>query len=157
MRGVTVSAIRHSRRRKVRGVTMIEALVALFIMSIGLLGVAGLQATSIAAGHASALRSLAVFHSAEIAERIRANRTAVGSYAGTGAVHGCTGAKLCSDIEMAEEDLMMWKDSLSVSFANMQPLGTIVVDTTINPATVIVTIKWQERGQDLDYQVNLRI
>ncbi|MEM7206600.1 MAG: type IV pilus modification protein PilV [Pseudomonadota bacterium] len=154
-----------SRPRASRGITLIEALIALFIMSIGLLGVAGLQATSIAAGHASGQRSLAVFLNAEIGERIRANRSAIAIYdtATTApADNGCAdtatlAANVCTDAQMAQEDLLEWQSALGVAFSGMTPVGTITVNQATTPATVTVSVTWIERGDNMAYTSILRI
>ena len=151
-----------------RGITLIEALVALFIMSIGLLGVAGLQATSISAGHASTQRSLAVFLSHDIADRIRANRTAVATFAtGTtaGQNNGCadtssTAATSCSDVQMAQEDVWQWRNAINAAFVNMNPVPTITVIPpagAIPTSQVAITIQWTERGTAMTYTTNIRI
>lgn len=148
------------------GITLIEALVALFIMSIGLLGVAGLQATSISAGHASTQRSQAVFLSYDIADRMRANRTAIATYATAitpaGKNNNCgdtsgTDATFCSAVQMAEEDILYWRAALTDAFTGMSPVPTITVDSTTSPPTVTVDIDWKERGKDMEYITNLRI
>ena len=56
----------------VRGFTLIEVLVALFVFSIGLLGVAGLQLQSKAALREAHERSTAMRHALDVLERMRA-------------------------------------------------------------------------------------
>lgn len=65
-----------------RGFTLIEILVAILVLSIGLLGLAGLQATGLQSNHSGYLRSQATIFAYEMADRLRANRsTAIsGSY-----------------------------------------------------------------------------
>ena len=151
-------------KRKSRGFTLIEALVALLIVSIGLLGVAGLQATSIVAGHTSKQRSLAVFHVSQIADRIRANRSpaALAMYDATPGnnAFGCSdvqgsgvnvGVNQCSDIELAQEDVFQWQAALDNSFARVNPavqIGDITVDQATVPATVTISVQWRERDQN---------
>jgi len=55
------------------GVTLIEVLVAVVVLSIGLLGVAGLQAAGLRFTQNAALRSQAVVIATDIADRIRSN------------------------------------------------------------------------------------
>jgi len=52
---------------------LVEALVALVVLSIGLLGIAGLQITSLKANHGSATRTQAVYLAYDIIDRMRAN------------------------------------------------------------------------------------
>jgi len=58
------------------GATLIEVLVAIVVLSIGLLGLAGLQATSIQANQGAYYRSQASILAADITDRMRANRKA---------------------------------------------------------------------------------
>ena len=60
--------------KKNKGMTLIEVLVALLIVSIGLLGLAALQANSLKFNHSAYLRTQATQLAYDMAERIRANR-----------------------------------------------------------------------------------
>lgn len=59
-----------------RGFTLIEALIALFVFSIALLGIAALLARAVGVSHSAYLRSTASIQAMDMAERIRANITA---------------------------------------------------------------------------------
>lgn len=59
-----------------RGFTLIEAMVALLVLSIGLLGVAALQLSSLKANTSASVRSQATFLAYDIADRMRVNRAA---------------------------------------------------------------------------------
>lgn len=137
-------------RRGQRGVSLIEALVTLFILSIGMLGVAGLQSSGLRAGHSATLRSLAVFHSQEIVERMRANRAGLASYASAGEDKGCAditaAAKVCNATELALDDRYRWEQAVQAAFpGTLSPDPTITVDTSVTPAAVTVSITWTER------------
>jgi type IV pilus assembly protein PilV len=72
----------HSRSR---GFTLLEILVALLILTIGLLGLGTLQMTSLRYNHSALLRSQATLLAQDILDRMRANRaTAVGGSYVTG-------------------------------------------------------------------------
>ena len=62
------------RPDRISGFTLLEVLVALVILSIGLLGLAGLQAASLRYNHSSYLRSQATLIAYDIVDRMRANR-----------------------------------------------------------------------------------
>lgn len=70
--------------RAIRGATLLEVMVALVVMSIGLLGLASLQLIGIRANSDSENRTQAAIIANDLAERMRANPGAVaaGSYAG---------------------------------------------------------------------------
>lgn len=61
----------------VAGFTLLEALVALLVLSIGLLGLAALQARGIAYSHDAYVRSQATFLAYDIMERMRARRMGI--------------------------------------------------------------------------------
>jgi type IV pilus assembly protein PilV len=65
-----------------RGITMIEVLVSIVVISLGLLGFAGLQAVSIKANNTAYQRGMATVFAYDIIDRMRANRPAAinGSY-----------------------------------------------------------------------------
>lgn len=60
--------------RKQRGLTMIEVLVALLVLAVGLLGVAGMQTVSMQQTQGADRRSVAVLHAQTMADEIRSNR-----------------------------------------------------------------------------------
>lgn len=59
------------------GFTLVEMLVALVILSIGFLGVAGLQAVSLRSGHDAVARSYSSFHAYSLIESIHAHSRGV--------------------------------------------------------------------------------
>ncbi len=59
------------------GTTLIEILVAIVVLSIGLLGLAGLQLKGIQVNQGSSYRSQAAFLAEDIADRMRADRAGV--------------------------------------------------------------------------------
>ena len=58
---------------KQRGFTLLEVMIALLIFSIGLLGLAGLQAGGLRSNNQAQLRTIAVIQAYDMADRIRAN------------------------------------------------------------------------------------
>ena len=72
----------HLKGSRQRGLTLIESMIALLVISVGLLGIAALNLTSMQQ-HSSALHhSKAVWVGYNMADRIRANVTRFGDYAG---------------------------------------------------------------------------
>ncbi len=59
------------------GFTLLEALIALLVLSIGLLGLAALQTRGLAYSHDAYLRSQATFLAYDIIERMRARKTGI--------------------------------------------------------------------------------
>lgn len=75
-----MSALR-SRRHQQAGVSLIEVLVTLFVLMVGLLGVAGLSLQSQRAAMESFQRNQALFLMQDMVSRINANRTVADCYA----------------------------------------------------------------------------
>ncbi len=69
-----VIALGPGRRASVVGLSLIEMLIALLVLSFGLLGVAGLQAVSLKNNQSAFLRTQASFWAYEVIDRMRANR-----------------------------------------------------------------------------------
>lgn len=101
------------KQRHAAGFTLLEVLVALVVLSIGLLGLSGLQATSLRNNHSAFLRSQATILSNDIVDRMRANRDAAtaGSYDilydQTPTPVTCVGS--CSAVQVAQLDLLEWR------------------------------------------------
>jgi type IV pilus assembly protein PilV len=141
---------RHSNLAKSRGFTLLEALISFMILSIGMLGIASLQAVSLKAGKTSVYSSVAMMKTDELIESMRANTSALSSYTGAGANNGCTGAAVCSDAQLAQDDVFWWKKNLK---AGLPAAATTVVTVTapVAPskmATVKVDVGWKERNKD---------
>jgi len=60
--------------KQILGFSLIEVLVALFLLSVALLGVAGLHLVSLAHNHSAYLESIASQQLVSMAERLRANQ-----------------------------------------------------------------------------------
>jgi type IV pilus assembly protein PilV len=99
-----------SMRRSVRGFTLIEALIALLVLTIGLLGAAGMLLTSVRNSHNSYLRSQASFIADSLVERMRANPLAIwngkynGKLDGTTPAAGVCAATGCTPAQVADRD-----------------------------------------------------
>lgn len=138
---------RSGARRRAAGFTMLEILVSLFIVAIGVLGTAGLQAFALKMNQGGQFRSQAVILGIDFIERVEANNTAaiVGAYAPatypTSASKDCS-AVVCSPTELATYDLVQFKTRLDATL----PGASITLGMTgSGPFTYTVQINWQER------------
>jgi type IV pilus assembly protein PilV len=130
-----------------RGTTLIETLVALLVLSIGLLGIAGMQLTSLQNNRGAHLRSQAQVLAYDIADRMRANREVAlkGNYViGLGAT--ATGTTL----EVA--DLLAWKASL----AAVLPTGDGQIEM-IGTNMVRITVQWTDTLGTQQFTTQTRI
>lgn len=105
-------------KHKQSGISLIEVVVTMFIMSVGLLGLAGLQSSAVKDGLSVAQRSQVTWIVSELVERMRANSEDLNGYAVIPAnVLDCSGAparrcadnlmgnaQACTAAEMAEYD-----------------------------------------------------
>ncbi|NOX10044.1 MAG: type IV pilus modification protein PilV [Gammaproteobacteria bacterium] len=112
---------------------MTEVLVTVVILSIGLLGIAGLQATALRNNHSAYLRTQATLLSYDIADRMRANMSAVngGSYntPAAASVASCSTVAGCSSDQMAQNDAWQWRQEV----ASLLPKGVGIVCLDSSP------------------------
>ncbi len=148
-----LSTARILRRPAQSGFTMVEVLVALVVLSIGLLGIAGLLLKSLQSGRTATYRTQAVNLAADLADRIRMNRTATNGYGTLFAdvevgVPACDGTGGCSDVELASTDLSRWKATLAQVLPGGQ--GQVVVTPPVGtgePSNYVITVQWTEVGE----------
>jgi len=140
-------------KRQVAGFSLLEVLVTVLVLSIGLLGLAGLQASSLRNNHSAFLRSQAVIKAYEGIDRMRANRAAAvaGSYNGTFdadyTVSDQTCSSVCSNAQMAASDLREWVTAL-----RRLPSGQGQIAVT-NAGLTTVLVSWDDdRNPDTGLQ-----
>ncbi|MEL7185701.1 MAG: type IV pilus modification protein PilV [Pseudomonadota bacterium] len=135
--------------KKQRGFSLVEVLIALVIMSVGMLGIAGLYVQSMQAGRTSMFRHHAVTLAGDVADRIRANPTAGAAYnhaaSATGTNNNCVAMSTdCNPAEMAANDIFVWQTQADDSLPN----GTVAVAFTAAAAGVPplyqITVAWDE-------------
>ena len=142
-----------ARASRVRGFSMVEALVALVVLGVGMLGIASLHVVTVRTSGSAISRMHAVNLASDIGDRIRANRNAGTAYEfdgepaeGEEAPASCVGSeRTCSPAEMAAHDLAEWNAQISAMLPG-EPTGSIDVDTTTNPTTYTITVTWIEAG-----------
>ena len=131
------------------GFTLLEALIGFMILSIGMLGIASLQAISLKAGKTSVYGSVAMMKVEQLFESMRANPTALSSYTGSGVDNGCSAAN-CTAEKLAEDDLYWWKKDMKAGLP-AEATSTVTYSAPLAPskmATMTVTINWSERDED---------
>lgn len=151
------------------GFTLIEVLVALFVLAIGLLGLAMLQTTGLRFNTNSYSRTQATYVAYDIAERMRANFTGftAGNYdaatttAANSAISAYNSCKsstcncnttVCDAATLAKYDLGQWynqQDTLlpgAKDAANLTPAWRATINRAGNLATI--TIYWLEQDRN---------
>ncbi len=89
--------------KKQQGFTLVESMVSLVVLSVGMIGIAALYAQGLGAGRSALYRTQAVNLVADMADRIRANRIALGAYAGPANNNGCDPENGGADCTPGEE------------------------------------------------------
>jgi type IV pilus assembly protein PilV len=151
-----------------RGFSLVEVLVALIVLSVGLLGIAKMQALALASTSVAGMRALAAVEANSIADSMHVNRgfwaasnasglvvSIVGSTVTvtTAGPNGTTGPVLpdvdcstnfpCDGPTVAGYDLQTWANALSALLPGDQ--ATISCNTT-DPIDCMVTIQWSEQA-----------
>jgi type IV pilus assembly protein PilV len=173
---------KHSRAAaftRARGFTLIEVLVALIVTSIGLLGIAKIQALVFANTGSASTRSLVAIQAASLAATMHANRAywalglapspltitssgttstisdAVLDSTATGATDcyfgSASGLVPCSPASLAAFDLHTWANALTTLLPGSNPLTTITCPNNI-PVNCTIVITWNEKTVSLNSQ-----
>jgi type IV pilus assembly protein PilV len=152
-----------------RGFSIVEALVALVVLSIGMLGIAALYVESLRAGRSAIYRTQAVNLASDMADRIRANRNAGDAYklaAGAApTTQQCAppGTAVCDPATLAQDDLARWLAAIATQLpgdGGGTPAGTIAVAPGVPPTRqYTIEVTWSEPGepQRLTYVLNMQI
>jgi type IV pilus assembly protein PilV len=161
-------------RARDRGLTLVECLIALVVLSIGLMGMARLMLEGLRNGHGALLRTQAVNLVTDMAERIRANPSArvayeCASYGGAPSSHHCAptdsaAGTNCTAVELAEDDLARWIAAASATLplasdtcaANVEYTAA---DKSDEPERFHISVAWLERGEPapVTYRSDLRV
>lgn len=141
-----------------RGAGLIEALVAILVLSIGLLGMVGMQTASIKYEQTGWVRSALSSNISSLADRIRANASSAANaytfsrtYAAERASIEATStylnpakdcnAETCTNAELAAYDLQIWRSDLNQQLPGavglVTPTGAKGVDLRFG-----VTVAW---------------
>lgn len=147
---------------KQNGFSLLEVLIALIILSIGLLGHSKLQALGVRATTDSHLRTEATFFANDMIERMRANQPSVTSdyYAGinytaidcavapgTICTEGTAGSATdCTTTEVADEDAINWFCGVTATIPN----GSVAVSSAAGVYSVQVS--WDGLDEDGNVQ-----
>lgn len=130
----------HSFARKAlrqRGAGLIEVMVAILVLAIGLLGIAGMQLVSLQNNHSAALRGQAVVLAYDALDRMRANRDAafIGNYA------TAVGDLPPAGTTIEALDLQEWKGMLATL-----PSGAGAISSAVAGGRTLftVTVQWDD-------------
>ncbi|XSG85096.1 MAG: type IV pilus modification protein PilV [Methylohalobius sp. ZOD2] len=121
--------------RREAGFTLIEILIAVLVLAIGLLGLAGLQTTGLHSNHSANLRTQATLLAYDMIDRIRANHD---GYEGTfynnptptdrSCVWDGSTPSACTPQQMAEHDIWEWQAAMAQALP--QATGVVCLDSS---------------------------
>jgi type IV pilus assembly protein PilV len=144
------------------GFTLIEVLIAMLVLAVGLLGLAGLQVTSLKNNQSAYNRSQATQLAYDMADRMRANVAGVTTYttilpsAATPKAN-CTPLTPnplgCSPTEMAENDLYQW----NLAVINTLPMGVGGIAPTTGGFTIAISWDDNRDGSVNAYDPNFQM
>lgn len=136
------------------GFSLLEVLIALVVLSVGLLGIAAMISTSLKANDSAYMRSQATDLAYNMIDRMRVNRSIAlasgydiaiglpGVATSASALSACITAS-CNTTALAAFDLSQWKNDLGT----LLPSGTGSIGPTVvagGVATVTVTVQWSD-------------
>jgi len=121
------------------GFSLLEVLVTLVVLSLGILGVAGLQNVALKNAHSALLRAQAAQYAYDMADRMRVNReAAVGTATVAGAYNRALDDPAPTGSSLADRDRAGW---LAQVRGLPQGAGAIAVDANGNAT---ITVRWDE-------------
>lgn len=139
-------------RRCDHGFTLVEVLIALVVLSIGMLGIAALYLDTLQASRGALLRTQAVALASDLGDRIVANRNPANAYDCAGdCVAGAGGNAI------AIADINGWL----VAISDQLPSGTgavrYIAAGANAPAQYMVTVSWTDASDATASSYDLRI
>ena len=164
------------KRSKQKGFTLIEVLIAILVLAIGMLGMAGLQSYSVSSSYNAHLRTQATLLAQSIVDRMRANPQAAAdnNYLilfsnEPGSVNCNAIGSNCSHEQLADYDLREWKCLLGnfVDSGDCEPFATQstlpagngeIIREPTDQSQTRVTVQWTDaEGQDREVVLRARI
>ncbi|HEX7964779.1 MAG TPA: type IV pilus modification protein PilV [Gammaproteobacteria bacterium] len=142
---------RHATHRKASGFSLIEVLIALVILSVGLLGIAAMVSVSLKSKDSSYYQTQATTLAQAMLDRMRANHATAtsGGYdldiaAADPTAAACVGSAVtCSGTEIASFDLADWRANLANTLPDGK--GGIATVAVAQFTQVTITITWNDQ------------
>jgi type IV pilus assembly protein PilV len=131
------------------GFTLLEVLIAIIVLSFGLLGLAGIQAAGVRNTHSANLRTLAAHQAYDMAERMRANGDGIkaGAYdaidISTPSDPGCISSG-CTAANLAVYDHFAWNTNNSAILPSGRGTVSAIASTTAPNKAYTITVMWDD-------------
>ena len=130
------------KKQSQQGVTLVESMIALLVISIGLLGIASLQITAMSQNASSLNHSQAVWYAYNMSDRIRANISEFANYDGIDTANSYSQdcmSSACTNAQMLTADAADW-----ATMTGNLPGGRGVVTSTADG--LLVSVMWDDEG-----------
>lgn len=148
------------------GFTLLEVLIAILVASVGLLGLAKMQALAVSGTQVASSKSLVAMQTAGLAAAMHGNRAFWGSGLAPASfsVSGTTvtdssnvlnappatcaattkpSSALCTPAQLAAYDVALWANNMNTLFPTYSTSATCTTAVT-SPISCIVTVTWME-------------
>ncbi|OEY66659.1 type IV pilus modification protein PilV [Marinobacter sp. X15-166B] len=143
-----MNSIHWQGRRQASGIALIEVLVAVLVLGIGLLGMAAMQVQSSQMTNGAEQRTQAILLTADMMDRIRANRGNRADYDGVAvdpdATDCATDYAPAGGATVSANDITEWSNLVVC----LLPEGTGTVEVDNATGEVTVTIDWTKADAD---------
>lgn len=132
--------------RSQRGATLVEVMIAVFILAVGLLGVAALQASALRNSGSALERSQAVIQIYSMMDAMRASKIGGVNEASDGGYNLALGAAPTSGSAISISDRVAWLASLQ---ATLGATAQGAINCVVGICTI--TVQWNDsRGTNVD-------
>jgi type IV pilus assembly protein PilV len=170
------SSFRGAAPVRARGFTLLEVMVALVVTSVGLLGIAKLQALAYASTGSASVRSLVALQAAGLAASMHANRgywasslaapiTITGTVISDNTLattattptycQAGSGNTPCSNVAIASSDVQTYATALNTMLGNSNPVTTITCPAPAligSPVSCSIQVTWNEKAVSINQQ-----
>ena len=164
----------YSSKQKQHGVSLIEVLISILIIAIGVLGLAKMQALSIANTSVAGSRGLIALQASSLASLLHSNKafwqvaspaasncngTSACNFSGTNSAPAafaytaqtCTYAAPCATQQIAAYDLNTWMGNM-YSVAPTYGANINCQNSSNSPTSCVITISWSEKQTGMNVQ-----
>lgn len=159
----------HYKRRQ-RGVSLLEVLIALLVIAVGVLGLTKMQALSISNTQVSGSRGLVALQASSLAAFLHGNKgywqdgvgstlctgttctfsglssTVLGTAPALSSCQGITSATACTPAQIAALDITTWMNNIN----RQVPSYTGIITCSGTPTTCTIQINWYEKAAGMN-------
>nr|WP_035202089.1 type IV pilus modification protein PilV [Acidovorax sp. CF316] len=139
------------------GVSLIESLVAIVVMSLGILGILGVQMRTLSDTQTGVRRAQAIRLIEDLSERMKVNPNALGNINSYKSAFGATPTggdcktSACDNSQLAVYDITQWKQLVKTNLPGADAEIFVVADETDGSRRQLgVMVSWRENERSTD-------